>query len=221
MGLPGHFYRSDWTKQMADTSAPSGAHGARTGFFRGRFLCAALLSLPLLLTACRQHDLNATAPAPVTPADVAPLDLAIVGYNYTDREIDHFTVDGVGGGNVGLSGVSGGGGGIACCARFQPGPAPSRHVVKWNSASCRYNEILPAKPNNEVFELHYFHKEVPVSVNAPASGKPGYFEVHFMRDGSIKTQITAELSAPMVSLPDGRKSTPSPQCPGNVAPSRK
>jgi hypothetical protein len=49
--------------------------------------------------------------------------LAIVGYNYTERYIDSFHVNGQGGGNLYVSGPTAGGGSSACCVSWR---CPSR-----------------------------------------------------------------------------------------------
>ncbi len=144
-------------------------------------------------------------------------DLAIVGYNYTDREIGILSVDGVGGGNINLSSTSGGGGGITCCVKLLSGKEPSHHVVRWDAAACKFNEKTPG-PLGPRYQLHYVFKELNVAVQRQGNQKPDYFEVHFFPDGSVKTMVTSELSLPLIVLPDGRKEAPTSQCPGNIEP---
>lgn len=178
-----------------------------------------LLPLALLSIGCNESQSKRAGPEMSKVVENAEIDLAIVGYNYTNRGISILSVDGVGGGNIALSGTKGGGGGIACCVKYKPGSTPSHHVIRWDVGSCRYHEA-PRSEWGEIFALHYYYEEKQVEVSSQSSVSPSYFEVHFLPDGSVKVQVTAELSAPMIALPDGRKETRSPQCPGNVRPPR-
>ncbi len=177
----------------------------------------AVLGAVLILSGC-QPDTNASAPdSSVSSTADKEISLAIVGYNYTNREIGHFTVDGVGGGNVHVSGPRGGGGGIACCARYYADGEPAHYAVRWNIASCKY-DVHP-QPNDEpTFALHDSYKEEKITAAQPPSGIPRYLELHFFSDGSVKALITTELSEPMLQLPADRESDWTPQCPDNKRP---
>lgn len=179
-------------------------------------LSVSLMLVALLAAGCSKNGANGSISTPFF-AGPKQHDLAIVGYNYTDREIGTFSVDGVGGGNLALSGATSGGGGIACCVRYVPGSEPSKYLIRWDKASCRFNERPPG-PWGEIFHLHYYYAERSVQVKRGNDSEANYFEVHFFPDGSIDARITAELSPPLMELPDGRKSNNSPQCPGNVRP---
>lgn len=143
-------------------------------------------------------------------------DLAIVGFSHTNREIGSFSVDGVGGGNLVFSPTGGGGGTITCCVRYRRGES-SKYVVRWDTHACRYDEKPPSEWG-ERFSLYDYFSEKQVEAKDKSDTSPGYFEVHFFQDGTVKAQITSEISAPMVTLPNDRKEQLSPQCPGNVMP---
>jgi hypothetical protein len=66
----------------------------------------------LALSACEANS----SPAAAKRYKKSEYGLVIIGYNYTSRYIDQFSVDGAGGGNLYVSGPSSGGGGIVCCA---------------------------------------------------------------------------------------------------------
>lgn len=83
----------------------------------------------IILPACngRPSEL-ATSDALSTTNDVAVkapvgkrIELALTGYNYTDRYIDQFEVDGQGGGNIAVSGPNTAGNGSSCCVSYRSG----------------------------------------------------------------------------------------------------
>ena len=84
--------------------------------------------------------------------------LALVGYNYTDRYIDSFSVDGKGGGNINVSSENGGGGGIVCCVLYQPSSEPKTVTVRWQFDACYFREA--SSYSNETYNtLYAFYKE--------------------------------------------------------------
>ena len=144
--------------------------------------------------------------------------LALVGYNYTDRYIDSFMVDGQGGGNINLSSASSGGGGIVCCVLYQPGSELKIVTVRWQFDACYFREA--SSYSNETYNtLHAFYKEKKVRVTENTSGKAEYMEVHFYPDDSVQVVLTKELSRPRLSLSKERKDTSTfPRCPNNEKP---
>lgn len=65
--------------------------------------------------------------------------LDLIGYNYTDRHISDYDVDGQGGGDVRLSSPTSGGGGIVCCVRLATGEEDPIIVrVRWQVDGCTY-----------------------------------------------------------------------------------
>lgn len=146
----------------------------------------------------------------------SPAMLTLVGYNYTDREIAQFSVDGASGGNIHVSGPNGGGGGSACCVRHLSADEKKYYKIRWHASSCRYGET--ASGPHYSYDLHRFYRELDIPVDKEPSNTPSYFEVHFFPNGTVSARITAEASAPILSLPRDRKAKPSPRCPNNVEP---
>lgn len=200
-----------------ETQVPREAPQPKCVPIPGALRVVVLLSLGLLSNGCSESQPGKILQQTSGSEVMGELSLPIVGYNYTNREIGIFSVDGVGGGNIAMSGPRGGGGGIACCVRYQPGVEPSHHVIRWDVKTCKYHEAPPST-RGDIFQLHYFYSEKKVEVRSQSSVRPNYFEVHFFPDGSVKVQVTAELSAPLMALSAEREESPSPQCPGNVRP---
>lgn len=144
--------------------------------------------------------------------------LAIHGYNYTDRYIDSFEVNGQGGGNLSLSDPINGGGGGACCVSWTEGAKlPRKVTIKWTASYCTLTATTSA---GEVFTRREpFWKIADVEFNGPVPNDPMNFEVHFYRDGKIEVAITAVASESRVKLDPAdryaRKGTPrtDPPCP--------
>lgn len=92
----------------------------------------------------------------------------VIGYNYTDRHISNFYVDGFGGG-ASEAHQSGGGGGMVCCLRI-PQHAKTLHVtveLEWTEE--QYEKRSP----HDTFET-----DIPVP---PLKNKhDGFIEFHFM-----------------------------------------
>lgn len=92
------------------------------------------LGMFMMLCACSR----ATVPAGdvrASSTDSGPVSLALVGYNYTDRYIDTFSVDGQGGSNLFVSSPTSGGGGSVCCATYWPGLKDYKVKVRWQSGA--------------------------------------------------------------------------------------
>ena len=97
---------------------------------------APLVLLFTALAACqpaRSGGKAATTPAPSRESHT----LTILGYNYTNRYIDQFSVNGAGGGNMSVSTPTSSGGGGTCCAVWVDGtPLPVTMHVRWVADSC-------------------------------------------------------------------------------------
>ncbi|WP_312515183.1 DUF3304 domain-containing protein [Massilia sp.] len=185
--------------------------------FRELVLRYFLAAVIMVITGCGKGSIA----SPVGDAQAArnePGTLALVGYNYTDRYIDSFSVDGQGGGNINVSSPDSGGGGIVCCVLYQPGPKPKTVTVRWQSDACYYRQ--PSSYSNEVYNtLHSFYKEKKVVVTETTSGKGEYMEVHFYPDDSVQVVVTKELSAPRLSLSKERNDQSDfPRCPNDKKP---
>lgn len=146
--------------------------------------------------------------------------LGILGYNYTNRAIDSFSIDGQGGGNISVSSAHSGGSGIVCCVSYRPGSTIKTVRIRWQSGACYFSKQFPLSKQMRD-KIHWFYKEqdAPVEVFAAADAK--YFEVHFYPDGSIKAAVTAEMSSPRLSLDEQRREkTPYPRCPDDREPAQ-
>lgn len=171
----------------------------------------------MLISGCGKASITSTSDDAGTMSR-GPATLALVGYNYTNRYIDSFSVDGQGGGNLYVSSASSGGGGTVCCVLYQTSPKPKTVTVRWQSSACYYRE--PASDSNEIYNtLHAFYKERKVIVAENASGKAEYMEVHFYPDDSIQVAVTSEQSMPRLSLNKERSDTSKfPRCPNDKKP---
>ena len=129
-------------------------------------------------------------------ADSKPILLGITGYNYTDRYIDSFDVDGQGGGNVFLSDEEGGGGKTSCCMGYNPKRAlPIKMTVRWTWGTVEdSNQRVIRSRETASYEAE---------LRGPVPKDPRFLEVHFMPDGTVRLLITAESSAPLVNVDRG------------------
>jgi len=119
--------------------------------------------------------------------------LGIVGYNYTDRYIDRFSVGGAGGSNIYKSTMTSGGGGTTCCIGYDPDrPLPITLPVEWMFG-------YQLGPDGEVAVPDEHHKATAV-LDGPVPADPAYLEVHFMPDGSVQLRITAVTSPPLIRI---------------------
>jgi len=133
-----------------------------------------------------------------------PHALGIVGYNYTDRYIDQFYVNGQGGGSLHLSDAGGGGGGIVCCIGWRNGtPLPQKIRVKWVAGGCM-KTVTSSDGYVHQVPVHTF-KEQDVQLTGPVPEKPGYFEAHFYPDGHIEVAITETWAEPRLKLSRARE----------------
>ena len=141
---------------------------------------AALVSTILVLGGC-----NAPPPPAASAEDLPPMrehGVTIYGYNYTDRFIGLFDVNGHGGGNIAVSTPTAGGGSHTCCGSvFAPTSFPIPYTIKWTQEGdiwCEQTIMLP-----------------PVQVL-----EPKYLEVHFYPDGHIELAATEDFSEPRLKL---------------------
>ncbi len=134
--------------------------------------------------------------------------LAILGYNYTNRGIDSFSIDGQGGGNISVSSPTSGGSGIVCCSSYRPGESAKTVRIRWQSGACYFSK--QSSLSKQMYDkLHWFYKEQDAPVKVLASSNVKYMEVHFYPDGLIEAALTAEISSPRLSL-DGQRKEPIP-----------
>lgn len=178
------------------------------------------LCLCMALSACdAQLPIVAAESAAATVASHSnkPRGLTLSGYNYTDRYIDQFSVNGQGGGNLFVSTPTSGGTNV-CCISYTPGrPAPKAVTVRWQSGACKYKATNMYGETSTWTHGSFKEMEVPVSPIVPTN--PRYFEVHFYPDGHIEAAITAEQSHGRLHLSEDREDRSEyPRCPNDHKP---
>lgn len=145
--------------------------------------------------------------------------LGLVGYNYTNRHISTYTVNGADGGDVLLSSPTGGGSGISCCVRLaKKSVIPFRVKVRWQYDGCLY--IIRNDRTGVVDKVrHYYYKEAEVDVQRADGGTPGYIETHFYPDGTVQVITTENFSDPRLTLDSKRLDKSSfPRCKNDEEP---
>jgi hypothetical protein len=182
----------------------------------GRYVALAALCM---VCACGRAANSPDTPG-VRKAYAQPVSLGLVGYNYTNRHIDSFTVNGHGGGNLYVSSPTSGGGGTACCVAYRPGTALNTVTVRWQSGACYYH--VRGTSSDEVYDTyHQFYKEAEVTVADDIPAEAKYMEVHFYPDGSVKAAVTGSASPPRILLRKAREDNSTyPRCPGDRKPER-
>ncbi|PWF49292.1 DUF3304 domain-containing protein [Massilia glaciei] len=146
------------------------------------------------------------------------ISLTLTGYNYTNRYIDQFSVDGQGGGNLYVSGPLGGGGGSVCCVPYIIGAGAWKTMIRWQVGGCRFDEIIDSG-GQTLFQVHPVFKEIEVHINPSIPDNPRYFEVHFFPDGHAEAAITEYSSPPRLILSKDREDrSPYRQCLNNKKP---
>jgi hypothetical protein len=130
--------------------------------------------------------------------------LDLIGYNYTNHHIEDYYIDSQNGGIVRVSSPTSGGSGSVCCIELSARKSDVIIVrVRWQVDGCSYSEKDPITGNSE--ELHrYLYKEEYVEVARPVGIKPNHLETHFYPDGSVRVQITEEISLPRLRLSEDR-----------------
>ena len=146
------------------------------------------------------------------------IELTLVGYNYTDRYIDQFDVNGQGGGNLfGSEGLNGGGK-SACCVSYRSGAKARKMTLRWQSGGCTYHAYTDEEGGKHD-RTHSFFKELEVQVDSIIPDFPSYFEVHFYPDGHAEAAITEQRSRSRVILNKDRKDNSAFQrCPNDTKP---
>ncbi|MDB5935227.1 MAG: hypothetical protein JWQ01_2571 [Massilia sp.] len=182
-----------------------------------KLLLGFLIACALIQGAAAAAPSTAPASKPLGKAG-AELNLALVGYNYTSRYIDTFSVNGQGGGNVYVSSPTSGGGGTVCCVSYRKGATAYEVTVRWHAGGCMYR--APARMADGRTHLgHSFFRELRVKVDPHIPDGATNFEVHFYPDGHVEAAITARASAPrVVSSEDRADRSEYQRCPGDKEP---
>lgn len=207
-------------KATNPNASPSAtAAGCATALRHRRGSHVLKLLLAWMATAAVGCDAGAPGGAsPGTAPPAKPVGLTIAGYNYTNRYIDQFFVNGHGGGNLFVSTETSGGGGGVCCVMYTPGlPTPKTVRVKWQASGCMYRET---NSSGEVSRwTHSYFKEADAVVDPRVPASPTRFEVHFYPDGHVEAAITDEMSSPRLKLSSQREDRSDyPDCPGGNKP---
>jgi hypothetical protein len=175
----------------------------------------------LFLLACVSIPLtsNAFGQAHVPPPGTR-FSLSLVGYNYTSRYIDTFSVNGQGGGNLYVSGPTSGGGGSICCISYVQGRPAGEVTVRWQSSGCMFR--VPGQlSDGRTHTSHNFFSEIRVKVDPRIPARPQNFEVHFYPDGHIEAAITDTYSSPRLVYSESREDRSDfPRCPNETEPTK-
>jgi hypothetical protein len=182
-------------------------------------ILAALLIVPALGACSEKADVgNNGQQRKSIPAEGALVSLTLTGYNYTNRHIDHFSVNSNGGGNLYVSSPTSGGGGSVCCVSYIVGVKKWRILVNWQTDACTYNNRVFSN-GRRGYEIYRYFTETEVDVDPSIPNRPNYLEVHFYPDGHLEAMVTEQSSAPRLSLPREREDkTPYRTCPNDERP---
>ncbi|MES2117682.1 MAG: DUF3304 domain-containing protein [Pseudomonadota bacterium] len=171
------------------------------------------------LSSCKAQSNDEQAP-PSKPPMGTKVALTLTGYNYTNRYIDTFSVDGAGGGNLFVSHGASGGGGSVCCVSYVTGARARKVSVRWQTGACTFGEYTNSS-GVKYHEIHSFFKEVEVQIDPRIPDQPAYFEVHFYPDGHVEAAITEHASPPRLLLSKDREDRSHyPQCPNDKEPEK-
>lgn len=125
--------------------------------------------------------------------------LGLVGYNYTNRTIEEYSVDGISGGDISKSSPTSGGGGTTCCVRLPKELQGTVQVtVRWQVDGCRY---LMRDSDGKTEEVrHFFYRKEEVNVIIPSGKAVAYLETHFYPNGRPQVRVTEHMSLPALAL---------------------
>ena len=132
--------------------------------------CAALL-----LSSCQQAQQKAM--------------LGITGYNYTNRYIDGFSVNGQGGTN--LRALTNGSGEACCIVLRADQELPVTVYVEWTYG---YEKDFDTGKLLRSAETH----QMEVDLVAPIPKDPTIFVVHFYPDNTVQVEVAADYPKPRI-----------------------
>jgi hypothetical protein len=153
------------------------------------------------LSACRAQQPETSGGASGNSRDTL---LGLVGYNYTDRHISVYSVDGADGGHINLSSPTSGGSGVSCCVRLSKTNTGPIHVkVRWQVDGCIFL-IKDDRTGKADKVRHFYYKESEVEVQPVVGEKPNYIETHFFPNGTVQVRLTEHGSDPLLALDEMR-----------------
>jgi hypothetical protein len=115
--------------------------------------------------------------------------LGITGYNYTNRYIDGFSVDGQGGTN--LSANTNGSGEACCILLRQDRALPVKVHVEWTYG---YEKDFDTGRLLKPAETH----QADVDLTGPIPKDPTIFVVHFYPDNTVQVEVAADYPKPRI-----------------------
>lgn len=168
-----------------------------------------LLMLVVVFSACHAQQSPASKQKRKTDHTL----LGLVGYNYTDRHISNYSVNGSDGGDIIMSSPTSGGSGVSCCLRLSNSQGGLARVkVRWQVDGCVY--LVRDNSTGKADKVrHYYYREVVVEVQRPVEAVSRYVETHFYPDGSVQVLLTKTMSSPLLILDERRPDKSSfPRC---------
>ncbi|NLP62561.1 DUF3304 domain-containing protein [Paraburkholderia sacchari] len=114
-----------------------------------------------------------------------PYMLGLVGYNYTDRAISDFSVNGQWGANLVLSTPTSGGGSTMCCVVM----SRDTKTPFWVDVEYKMS-ALESYPPRKIIEPSAPYRKAKVQVTGPVPADPSYLEIHFYPDGHIEAALS-------------------------------
>jgi len=116
--------------------------------------------------------------------------LGITGYNYTNRYIDGFSVNGQGGGNVLISEDHAGG--ATCCIVLRADQElPVKVFVEWTYGA--EGDLRTGK----IFRQPETH-QMEVDLVGPIPKDPTIFVAHFYPDNTVQVEVAADYPKPCI-----------------------
>jgi len=103
--------------------------------------------------------------------------LGVTGYNYTDRAVAEFSVNGAGGSNVELSTSTDGGGKMSCCVVL----GRNAKTPFWVDVEYQMDALVSYSTRKEIEPAGPYVK-ARVKVDGPIPPDPAYLEIHFYQD---------------------------------------
>jgi hypothetical protein len=130
--------------------------------------------------------------------------LGLVGYNYTDRHISEYSVNGASGGHINLSSPTSGGSGGTCCLKIlKHNSTPIQVMVRWQVDGCMELERNPRTGATGERPIYYY-KERYVDVESFAIKNPAYVETHFHPNGRVQVRLVEHESSPILARDEKR-----------------